>query len=285
MAATLTPNEEAQLVQTIEMFEVIVQSQPDDVQSLEILKEAYAKLAREKDIVHTAKRIAEAYVQMGQLSSAILEYESILQKYPDDTEVQNALAEIENRASNLSGGQPAAVEVPSASAPSEPAKDGKAKPGARVDAGDFDDGKSAMQKLFVDAKLISVTDFEAFWPKVNPHDPPGGVIDPFVQLLQDKGVLPIEKAIKFLAEKTRLGYMPLDKYDVDVEFARTFPREACQRWCILPFDKMSKAVMVATTNPFNKAAIREIEAVTKNRIIWYLASPVDLTKTLKKIFR
>ena len=56
------------------------------------------KLNREKEIVHTSKRIAEAYVALGQLSSAILEYESVLQKYPNDPDVQQALAEIENRA-------------------------------------------------------------------------------------------------------------------------------------------------------------------------------------------
>ena len=95
MAVTLTPSEEAQLLQTIEMFEVITQSQPMDCQSLEILKEAYSKLARESDVVNTSKRIAEAYVQLGQLSSAILEYESILQRSPDDPDVQKAL-EIEN---------------------------------------------------------------------------------------------------------------------------------------------------------------------------------------------
>jgi len=41
MVGTLTASEEAQLQQTIEMFEVITQSQPQDYQSLEILKEAY----------------------------------------------------------------------------------------------------------------------------------------------------------------------------------------------------------------------------------------------------
>ena len=46
MAAPYTANEEAQLLQTIEMFEVITQSQPQDYQSLEILKEAYLKLNR-----------------------------------------------------------------------------------------------------------------------------------------------------------------------------------------------------------------------------------------------
>src|SRR5581483_445075 len=70
MSATLTVSEESQLSQTIEMFEVITQSQPQDYQSLEILKEAYSKLGREKEVVGTSKRIAQAYVQLGQLSSA-----------------------------------------------------------------------------------------------------------------------------------------------------------------------------------------------------------------------
>src|SRR3954463_4257144 len=109
MSATLTANEEAQLAQTIEMFEVITQSQPSDYQSLEILKEAYFKLNRDEDVVKTSKRIAQAYVQMGQLSSAILEYETILQRYPDDPDVQKALKQIESKAKIFSEKIPAAA--------------------------------------------------------------------------------------------------------------------------------------------------------------------------------
>src|SRR3954470_24212471 len=98
--AELTQAEEAQLKQTIEMFEVIVESQPNDCQSLEILKEAYTKLGREPDVVRISKRIAEAYTEMGQLSSAILEYETVLQRRPDDEDVHTALRTIENQASN-----------------------------------------------------------------------------------------------------------------------------------------------------------------------------------------
>src|SRR6266700_4184940 len=106
MVSTLSPGEEAQLGQTLEMFEVITQSQPHDYQSLEILKEAYSKLGREKDVIGTSKRIAEAYVQMGQLSSAILEYETILQRCPDDPDVQAALQRIESKATNFPAEQP-----------------------------------------------------------------------------------------------------------------------------------------------------------------------------------
>src|SRR3954447_22717921 len=109
MQSTLTASEEAQLSQTIEMFEVITQSQPQDYQSLEILKEAYSKLGREKDVVGTSKRIAQAYMQLGQLSSAILEYETILQRFPGDADVQAALKQIESKADNLSA-MPASME-------------------------------------------------------------------------------------------------------------------------------------------------------------------------------
>src|SRR5437667_2551257 len=101
MVGSLTASEEAQLSQTIEMFEVITQSQPQDYQSLEILKEAYIKLGREKDVINTSKRIAQAYLQTGQLSSAILEYETILQRFPNDPDVQAALQQIETKANNF----------------------------------------------------------------------------------------------------------------------------------------------------------------------------------------
>src|SRR5271156_3926122 len=116
MAGTLNPGEEAQLRQTIEMFEVITQSQPQDYQSLEILKEAYLKLGMEQEVVQTSKRIAQAYVQLGQLSSAILEFETILQRHPDDKDAMAAMAQIESKANNLTAA-PVEVEAPKAKSP------------------------------------------------------------------------------------------------------------------------------------------------------------------------
>src|SRR5438874_10695890 len=159
MPATLTANEEAQLLQTIEMFEVITQSQPLDFQSLEILKEAYFKLGFQKDVVSTSKRIAQAYVQLGQLSSAILEYESILQRYPDDPDVQAALVEIESKATNFTGPTHTAaeIELTDKAVAAKKAKE-------RRTLAEIDDGSAIMQKIFVDGKLISAGDFHALWP-------------------------------------------------------------------------------------------------------------------------
>lgn len=285
MASALTANEEAQLLQTIEMFEVITQSQPMDYQSLEILKEAYFKLGRQPEVITTSKRIAEAYVQLGQLSSAILEYESILQHQPNDPDVRRALHDIENKANSFSSPAPSAVQrdlVEKHSAAAALKKSSKA--GGEAPA-DIDDGKQSMHKLFVETKAVTAADFEQLWPKVNYRETLRHANEPFIHILAERGVMAAEVALKLICEKTRLPYLPIDKYDVDVDFARTFSKETCMRWCVLPFDRMSKSVLVATSNPYNRQAARELEAQSQSQLIWYISSPSELMKVLRKIYR
>jgi len=281
MATTMTQGEEAQLTQTIEMFEVITQTQPHDYQSLEILKEAYSKLGREKDVTNTAKRIAEAYVLAGQFSSAILEYETILQHSPDDPEVQAALKQIESKAN--SANEPMLSETGIFRKPSEGTVHFK-KPGTKAPAV-VDDGRKQMHKIFVDSKLIPPAEFDLCWRTPDLFMPPAEVAEPFVQLIADKELIQVEVALKLLSDRSRVAYLPLEKYDIDMDLARSFPAEICRRWCILPFDRLSKSVMVATVNPFNQQAAKELAEATNNRLLWYLVPPAELVKNLRKVFR
>ena len=284
MASTLSPSEEAQLAQTIEMFEVITQSQPHDYQSLEILKEAYSKLNREKDVVSTSKRIAQAYVQMGQLSSAILEYETILQRYPDDPDVQAALQQIESKANNFPlETAPSADTIQLAKAPGAAGK--AQRTAGRAAPAEIEDGRRSMHKLFVESKIITAGDFDLCWATPDPVASPGGVVEPFIQILADKGVLPVDKSLKMLCDKSRFAFLPLNSYDIDMDLTRVFPVDTCQRWCVLPFDRMSKSILVATSNPFNQQAAKELAEATPNRLLWYLVPPADLVANLRKAFR
>ena len=265
------------------MFEVITQSQPQDYQSLEILKEAYSKLGRDHDVVSTSKRIAEAYVQMGQLSSAILEYETILQRYPEDTDVQKALKSIESKATSFPGqGAPDTGVTTRKTLESRHAAGKGQSQGTPLEV---EDGRKAMFKLFVDSKTISAGDFDLCWPTPDLFAPPAATIEPFVQVLADKGILAVDKALKMLADKSRCAFLPLHLYDVDMDFARTFPGVACQRWCVFPFDRMGQSILVATCNPFNQQAAKDLTAGRNQRLLWYLVPPVDLIKYLRKAFR
>jgi len=48
---------------------------------------------------------------------------------------------------------------------------------------------------------------------------------------------------------------------------------------------MSKSIMVATANPFNKQAQADLEQALKQRLLWYLATPADLMRVLGKAYR
>ena len=276
---TLNPGEAAQLQQTIEMFEVIVQSQPSDTQSLEILKEAYSKLGREEDVINTSKRIAQAYLQQGQLSSAILEYETVLQRRPDDKDVRAALQQIESKANT------AAVQPAAELAPGSDTIQLRRKPRAADTPVEVDDGRKSLYKIFVDTKIITAGDFDLCWRNVDLNTPPTDVIEPFIQTLHEKGVCQIDKSLRLLSDKARAPYLPLERYDIDMDLARGFPAEVCRRWCVLPFDRMSKAILVATANPFNQQATKELAEATTHRLLWYVTSPSDLVANLRKAFR
>jgi hypothetical protein len=95
----------------------------------------------------------------------------------------------------------------------------------------------------------------------------------------------VEQSLKILAERSRLAFIPLERYEVDLDLLRSGSREICQRWCIAPFDRMSKTTMVATANPFNKQAIADMETKLHSRLLWYLAMPQDLLRLIGKITR
>lgn len=281
MPGTLTPSEEAQLQQTVEMFEAIAQSQPHDYQSLEILKDVYLKLGRDADLLDVSKRIADSYVRLGQLSSAILEYETILQRFPDEPGVSAALEQIESQATGLGGSPDDGMEEEITISEPLP-KVGTIQTHAAT--AHLDDGANAMRKLFVEGNHISDSEFDLCWPDVEALDH-GTISTPFIQSLLDKNMMPLEKALRLLVDKCRLGYLPLEMYDIQIDLARSYSAEVCRRWCVLPFDQIGATVLVSTTNPFNVRAMHELQQSQNQRIQWYLTSPSDLTREIQKAFR
>ena len=343
MDTGLSEAERQQLEQTVEMFEAIVESQPYDCQSLEILKEAYAKLGRYADVIRTSKRLAKSYLQLGQVSSAILEYEAVLHTNPNDQEALEALAQIDARvipsgppiqkaAEHKGYFKPGIEEPPTAVAPPSPPQPKTVEsiprygektaeavsspppgteilapkltltqppkaptPGATVKGSSaiprvvptpqviINDGRDEMYRIFVESKLVAPGDFEQYWP--TPPVVTDKIIEPFIQIIADQRLVPIETSLKLIVEKTRIPFIPLDRYDIDYELARQFPAQVCLKWCVLPFDRMGKTIFVATANPFNKTALQELSEATNNRLIYYLAAPIELTKSIKKAFR
>lgn len=272
-----SPQEYEQLLQTVQMFEVIAETQPNDIQSLEILKEAYLNLDRDADAVGISKKVAHAYVHLGQLSSAILEYEGILQKFPEDADSLAALSELEGKMAGIANRVAGLDEKKVASGASSPISD-------KVDA--FEDPHESLAKFFVDHQLLSEKDkntiLSALAAQVS-QTPSGRPAPSMLSLMSERGIASVEKSLALMVEKTRIPYIPFDVYDVDHHRATMVDKEFSMKHLVLPIDQISKTILAVTANPFDGEARACVEKLGK--VQWYLAQPSDIVRQLKDVYR
>src|SRR5438477_163765 len=183
------------------MFEVITRTQPDDYQSLEILKEAYTKLGRMDDTFHTSRKLAKFMI--------------VQQIFPEET-VNAALEKVQQRNKNLQGQTLAA------------------------------------------SLLVELCGEDT-----------------------DK----IDQAISALIDRTKGAFIPLEYYDFDRQLARMLPDNLTLGRLCVPFDLISRTIMVACCNPFDAAGRAAVQQSLDYTVSWYLARPAAIERTLQDVYR
>ncbi len=274
MASHKKIQEDPKLLETVQMFEVITAADPDDYQSMEILKEAYTKLGREKDAIEASKKIAKIYVRLGQISSAILEYEGVLQRSPDDGEALAALGELESKMP----GYAAVGEVQPAPAPAPVDTQAVEEENPNEILIDF----MIQHGLFPEKNRSSIlSDFASRIAESHPNTPAPTVIE----VLADRGISAIENTLLFLSQTAKIPFMPMDTYDVDARRAELVDPALCVSRMVLPFDKISRTIFAATVNPMDRHARHQIESAAQCHVQWYITHPNDLRLKIQDVFR
>lgn len=288
MASKISEEESQQLLRTIEMFEAITESQREDFQSLEILKEAYLKLGRQADSLRVSKKLADAYVNLGHISQAILEYEGILQELPDDTNARAALAELEARTSKL--GAQHSTGAPSSDADSKPRPPAGAPaevPPLSTARANNEDGDQALANALVAEKLTTMKAVQPLLDRLETGRATAaakGQSLTLVQMLVEEQNVKIEDILTAIVDKSGLPYMPLYIYDVDRDIAALLPQELCFQACIVPFDLISRSMLIATSNPFDAETRKHVENTLDYSVFWYVAAPQEITTALRKVY-
>ena len=307
MATHLSEEETNQVLRTVKMFEGITKSQPDDAQSLEILKEAYNKLGRQADSRRISKNLAAVYVRLGQISKAILEYEGILkasvsaravsgtkatakiggalQESADDLNTRAALEELESKVSRLTALQHAEA-APSAegsklraAAPATPTGPSPVLPRHKAA-----DGDAALAEMLVAEKVATLDDIKPLLLRLPTEREVAlqkGQTLTLVQLLVDAGVAKLDDILIAIVNRSGLPQLPLSVYDVDHDVACLLSREICFHHCIIPFDVISRSVLIATANPFDTAVREQVRTMVNYSPIWYVSSPGEITQALR----
>ena len=247
---TLSEEEHSQIVQTIEMFEAILQTQPDDYQSLEILKEAYAKVGRAADSLKTSRRLAEAYFNSGSYTMAMQECEAILVKEPNAPEILAMLGDIETRLQQA--GKEIAAAKETATGPgtgliatsgingANGLTHGGAHEGGLVDlqsgrhpANLQDRGDEHLAKFLVMQQLFPEEEVATAVEKVkdlNKNLSGQALAASLLDTISGTQLDKLDAAMSGLIDRTKFAFVPLEYYDVD----RQIPRMICFSYAVRP---------------------------------------------------
>lgn len=307
---SLSSEEQEQLAQTIEMFEVIVQASPQDTQSMEILKDAYLRLGRQSEALGISKRLAATFVELGQYSQAMIEYENILQQDPTNAEVIAALGEMEDRLHKAAKPPEGAGLKPPASplaastlninmgvtdggtlmTTEQTLQPEGRRGGERLTSiPDFqNDGNELLARFLIQHKLAPeemVTSLLERVQKKNDTRGPGQLATSLIDEICRRGNIEQDLLFSGILDRSKFAYIPLEYYDVDRSVIKMLPEELTMGRLIVPFDVMSRTLMVALANPFDAAGKDAVQQLLDYNVQWHLASPQAISKVLSEAYR
>ena len=313
MDSKLTSEEYAQILQTIEMFEVISQAEPGDCQSYDILKEAYLKIGQVEAALQVSRKLAEAYLNMGLYSSALLECEGILQLQPASPDIVALMGEIESRTapSNRNGSngngstngaefglinetsqEPASLIALPAARNKGNGANGKAPvldPGRDMSLDlNGDDGNEHFARFLTFHRIVNESDVTAALARVmaiNSRLDGQALAGSLLDEITRTGNHEMDTLLSSLIDSTKFGYVPLEYYDIDRSVVRMLPDHLTLGRLIVPFDIVSRTMMVALCNPFDAAAKQAVQSSLDYHIQWYLAKPTAITRVLRDVYR
>jgi len=295
----LSPEEKEQVLQTIEMFGVIVQASPNDAQSLEILRDAYVRVGQVAEAVQAARKLGEIFTGAEQYRRALREFEYVLEHEPANVEVMTLLAEIEEKLQHAGeNGQGGEIDLDyrgavggNLMATSQTMKT-TTRSAATIDAVNkalvVEDGNEALMKFLLQHKIAPEEVLRISLDRVakkNKDLAPNTMAHSLLDEVVRRGGLDLEATLCSIVDRSKFAYIPLEHYEVDRQIVKMLPETVTLGRLIVPFDVISRTLMVALANPFDAAGKDAVQQLLDFSIQWHIASPSAITKVLSETYR
>ncbi len=95
----------------------------------------------------------------------------------------------------------------------------------------------------------------------------------------------LDEALSQLVDRTKFAFVPMEYYDIDRQIARMLPDHLTLGRLFVPFDLISRTIMVACCNPFDAAGREAVQQSLDYTVAWYLARPGTIIRALQDIYR
>ena len=100
-----------------------------------------------------------------------------------------------------------------------------------------------------------------------------------------RGGAEMEVLLSGILERTKFAYIPLEYYEIDRQVVKMLPETITLNRLIVPFDIMSRTLMIATANPFDALGKQAVHQLLDYNIQWHLASPDAIFKVLAEAYK
>jgi hypothetical protein len=168
---------------------------------------------------------------------------------------------------------------------SAPATPGTARPASE---GGLDASNEALAKFLVQNRLVPeeiVVSAAERVAKKNAARKVGTIGNSLIDEICRRGSIETETLLSGMLDRSKFAYIPLEYYDVDRAIVKMLPEEITLSRLIVPFDVMSRTLMVAMANPFDADGKQTVQQLLDYNIQWHLASPEAINRVLAEAYR
>ena len=121
-------------------------------------------------------------------------------------------------------------------------------------------------------------------------------LDDAIEYQSKKGVLIGEAliALKYASEEdiaqaitSQYGfpYLPLSNYEIEEDVLSSVSVDLCEKFCLVPIDKIGASLTLAMANPLVSEAIEEIEELTKCSVQTFVSTSTDVRNAIERYYR
>jgi hypothetical protein len=284
---TAKPSDAEQVIEAVSFFEQMLQTMPDDRVSLEVLSQAYEQAGDAAKACDLLARLARVLERDGDVDAAGLLRKRLIQHAGNAT----ADAALEQLTWFLSASRAAAKPTPERKLPAT-GKDAAAA--IAVDALRLINGPAERRALVAqeldfawmlhEAGLLSEDQYASVVNDITDLSASATPLPVSVlHLYHDRQIPNLDRVIAFAAEKSGVPLLPLLAFEPQAAAYELIPLDYLVIKGVIPFEQMSRDLLVGTLNPLNEKLRAELEKLTGRRCHFYLIHPSDFDATLDKI--
>ncbi|MBI3602034.1 MAG: hypothetical protein HY209_03980 [Candidatus Omnitrophica bacterium] len=93
-----------------------------------------------------------------------------------------------------------------------------------------------------------------------------------------------ENIVQALTTQYGFPYLPLSDYEISPDVLVSVPVNVCEKYCLIPIDRIGKNLTLAMANPLNLNALEDVELVTNCTVQAFVSTASDIKAAIDRYY-